>query len=107
MNILEIKNLDTGYGKKQVLFDVSMDVPQGEISAIIGPNGSGKSTVLKTVCGLLPVWKGDIQFDGSPLNGSNPAKNVKKGITFAPQGNRFTPNLMTFLISLFTAFFRG
>jgi branched-chain amino acid transport system ATP-binding protein len=86
--MLEIKNLDTGYGKKQVLFDVSMDVPDGEITAIIGPNGSGKSTVLKTVCGLLPVWKSDIAFDGSSLNGSTPAKNVKKGITFSPQGNR-------------------
>lgn len=86
--ILEIKNLDTGYGKKQVLFDISMDIPQEQITAIIGPNGSGKSTVLKTVCGLLPIWKGEIFFEGSPLNDSNPSKNVKKGITFAPQGNR-------------------
>ena len=86
--MLEIKNLDTGYGKKQVLFDVSMEVPQGEITAIIGPNGSGKSTVLKTVCGLLPVWQGTISLDGTSLNESSPAKNVKTGITFAPQGNR-------------------
>lgn len=71
-----------------MLFDVSITAPEGEIIAIIGPNGSGKSTVLKTVCGLLPVWGGEIFFDGALLNGSTPAKNVKKGITFAPQGNR-------------------
>lgn len=86
--ILEMQNIDTGYIKKQVLFDISMAVPKEEITAIIGPNGSGKSTVLKTVCGLLPVWNGVILFDGSSLNDSEPAKNVKKGITFAPQGNR-------------------
>jgi branched-chain amino acid transport system ATP-binding protein len=86
--MLEIKALDTGYGKKQVLHSVSMEVRAGEIVAVIGPNGSGKSTVLKTVCGLLPVWKGQILFDGAPLNGSSPAMNISRGITFAPQGNR-------------------
>ena len=86
--MLKINNLDTGYGKKQVLFDLSMNVPQGKITAIIGPNGSGKSTILKTVCGLLPLWQGTVLFDGAPLSKSNPVENVKKGITFAPQGNR-------------------
>jgi len=85
--ILEIKNLETGYGKKQVLFGMSLDVGKGEIVALIGPNGSGKSTVLKTVCGLIKLWKGEICFDGVPTNGSTPAQNVARGITFAPQGN--------------------
>jgi branched-chain amino acid transport system ATP-binding protein len=86
--MLEIKNLQTGYGKKQVLFDASLEVKQGEIVAIIGPNGAGKSTILKTVCGLIPVWEGGIIFEGTPINSSSPAKNVKRGITFCPQGNR-------------------
>jgi branched-chain amino acid transport system ATP-binding protein len=86
--LLQIERLETGYGKKQVLFDISLQVGKGEIVALIGPNGSGKSTTLKSVCGLLPAWKGEIRFNGSRIDGSIPAKNVARGITFAPQGNR-------------------
>ena len=49
--MLKVKKIQTGYGKKQVLFDTSLEVRQGEIVAIIGPNGAGKSTILKAVCG--------------------------------------------------------
>jgi branched-chain amino acid transport system ATP-binding protein len=86
--MLEIRELETGYGKKQVLFGLSMEVQEGEIVALIGPNGAGKSTVLKTVCGLISPWKGEIQFNGIPMNGATPAQNVARGITFAPQGSR-------------------
>jgi branched-chain amino acid transport system ATP-binding protein len=86
--MLEIRKLETGYGKKQVLFDLSMEVLEGEIVSLIGPNGAGKSTVLKAVCGLIPAWKGEISFNGEPVNGATPAQNVVRGITFAPQGSR-------------------
>lgn len=86
--MLQISDLETGYGKKQVLFGVSLQVPEGKTVALIGPNGAGKSTVLKAVCGLIPVWKGEVCFDGALLNGSTPAQNVARGITLAPQGNR-------------------
>jgi len=91
--LLEIKDLETGYGKKQVVFGVSMQISEGEIVALIGPNGSGKSTTLKTICGLLPVWKGALSFNGTRINGSSPAQNVARGITFAPQGNRVFDDL--------------
>lgn len=91
--LLEIKHIETGYGKKQVLLDVSMEIDQGEIVAIIGPNGAGKSTVLKAVCGLILAWKGELRFNGIPTNGSTPAQNVARGITFAPQGNRVFADL--------------
>lgn len=86
--MLELKNLNTGYDKKQVLFDLSLKVEYGEIVSIIGPNGAGKSTILKAVCGLLPVWNGEILFDKKNLNHNKPSKNISLGITFAPQGNR-------------------
>ncbi len=86
--MLEIKKINTGYEKKQVLFDLSMDVADGEIVSIIGPNGAGKSTVLKAICGLIPCWSGSIVFDNTNLKGNQPAKNISLGITFAPQGNR-------------------
>lgn len=86
--MLEIKELESGYGKKQILFGVSLTVNPGEIVALIGPNGAGKSTILKAVCGLVPAWSGEIRFNAERTNGSTPARIVARGITFAPQGNR-------------------
>jgi branched-chain amino acid transport system ATP-binding protein len=86
--MLSIKALETGYGKKQVLFGVSLEIGHGDIVAVIGPNGAGKSTVLKTVIGLLHPWAGDIVFEGSSTDSASPARNVARGITFSPQGNR-------------------
>ena len=60
--ILSVRNLSTGYGKKQVLFDVSLDVMPGEILLITGGNGSGKSTLLKAIYGLLPPWNADAEI---------------------------------------------
>jgi branched-chain amino acid transport system ATP-binding protein len=91
--MLQVEQLETGYGKKQVLFGLSLEVRRAETVAIIGPNGAGKSTVLKAVCGLIQPWKGQIHFEGELLNGSTPAKNVRRGITFAPQGNRVFPDM--------------
>ena len=86
--MLEIRELETGYGQKQVLFGLTMEVREGEIVALIGPNGAGKSTALKAVCGLIQSWKGEIRFNGSLINGATPAQNVAYGITFSPQGSR-------------------
>lgn len=86
--MLELKNINTGYDKKQVIFDLSLKVEAGEIVSIIGPNGAGKSTILKAVCGLIPVWNGEIFFDQKSINHNKPSKNISLGITFAPQGNR-------------------
>ena len=86
--LLELRQVVTGYGNKQVLFDFSMDVEPREIVAIIGPNGAGKSTVLKAVCGLLPIWEGHICFNGRQIGNSSPRASVMRGITYCPQGNR-------------------
>lgn len=86
--LLEVKELETGYGWKQVLFGLSLEVREGEIVALIGPNGAGKSTVLKAICGLIPTWTGEIHYRGEPVNGATPARNVARGITYAPQGSR-------------------
>jgi branched-chain amino acid transport system ATP-binding protein len=86
--LLAVEGLETGYGKKQVLFGVSLAVQPGEVVAIIGPNGSGKSTALRAICGLLSCWRGSILFDRQAVNGNSPAKNLTRGLAFAPQGNR-------------------
>lgn len=86
--MLEIKRLEAGYGKKQVLFGPSLEVKEGEVIGVIGPNGSGKSTLLKAICGVIPIWKGKVLFNHTTTNGLSPAKNIGLGITFCPQGNR-------------------
>ena len=86
--MLEIKNIETGYDKKQVLYEVSLKVSDGEIVSIIGPNGAGKSTILKAICGVLSLWAGDIVFNGHSIKGNSVAQNIKNGLTIAPQGNR-------------------
>lgn len=91
--MLQVQQIETGYGKKQVLFGLSLEVRAGEAVAVIGPNGSGKSTLLKAICGLIRPWKGEIRFGGDVLNASTPAANVRRGITFAPQGNRVFADL--------------
>jgi len=86
--MLEVRQVENGYGKKQVLYGVSIEVKPKEVVALIGPNGAGKSTMLKTVLGLVPVWESDILFEGNSIKGQSPARNVACGITFCPQGNR-------------------
>ena len=82
--MLEMQNISAGYGKKQVLWEVSAQLSKGELTAILGPNGSGKSTLLKTVLGLLPLSEGRILLDGYPLGQLTPGEVAKK-IAWLPQ----------------------
>ena len=86
--MLDIHHLEAGYSKKQILFDISLQVKPREIVSIIGPNGCGKSTILKAICGLTHPWDGEIWFDGALINGNSPSQNVLHKLVFSPQGNR-------------------
>jgi len=85
--MLKVEHLTTGYGKKQVLTDVSFEVNKGEIILLTGGNGSGKSTVLKTIYGLLKTWtpKGKIIFKGEDITILPTAQMLRKGIAYMPQ----------------------
>jgi branched-chain amino acid transport system ATP-binding protein len=91
--ILTVRNLSTGYGKKQVLFNVSLDVMPAEILLITGGNGSGKSTLLKAIYGLLPAWNAEAEItfrcdpNGPPLNTQPPSLNLRNGLAYLPQKN--------------------
>ncbi|OFY65759.1 MAG: hypothetical protein A3H98_10445 [Bacteroidetes bacterium RIFCSPLOWO2_02_FULL_36_8] len=92
--MLSIENISTGYGKKQVLFDVSFEVKQGEIVLLAGSNGSGKSTLLKAIYGMLPQWNnGQIIFDGENITGKPTAVLLKKGLLYIPQKNNLFEDL--------------
>ena len=86
--MLTVENLETGYGKKQVLFGINLEAAKGKVTAIIGPNGSGKSTALKSIFGLLPVWKGTVVFNRKVFTNRSTQANVRDGIAFVPQGNQ-------------------
>ena len=69
-----------GYGRTEVLHDVTLDVRAGEIVALIGANGAGKSTLLNTVMGLVPVAAGDIRLDGKSIRRQSTAAIVREGL---------------------------
>jgi branched-chain amino acid transport system ATP-binding protein len=92
-NIIEIENLNAGYGKTHILFDVSLNVEEGTICAILGPNGSGKSTVLKTIFGLTSVYSGSVRFKGQDITGMKPYKIARLGIAYLPQVDSVYLNL--------------
>lgn len=102
--LLQVNHLSTGYGKRQVLFDVSFEIKRGEIVLLTGGNGSGKSTLLKAVYGLVTTglrndfsngekWvfsplfklKGCINFDNEDITNIKPYQLIKKGLVYVPQ----------------------
>lgn len=85
--MLSIRNLSAGYGKLQVLYDISLDVQRRSISVVVGPNGSGKSTLLKTIFGLTTIFSGEIRYNGCELNGLPPHRIAEKGVAYLPQTN--------------------
>jgi len=95
---LEVKNLTVYYGAIKALDDVSFEVNEGEIIAMVGPNGAGKSTALKAVCGMLEatngsIKKGNMFFEGKNIKGLRTDELVKEGITLIPEGRRVFPTM--------------
>ncbi len=83
--ILEVTNLAAGYGRLQILQDVSFGMTKGEIVGIIGPNGAGKSTLVKAAFGYVPVFDGRILFNGNSINGFTPDRVIRLGIGYVAQ----------------------
>jgi ABC-type branched-subunit amino acid transport system ATPase component len=92
-SLLQVDGLVTGYGKKQVLNGVSLQVAPGDIAALIGHNGAGKSTLLKAAFGLLPIWEGEVSLDGEIVSSPNPCGLRHAGVSYVPQGNRVFTDL--------------
>jgi ABC-type branched-subunit amino acid transport system ATPase component len=84
--VLEMAGISAGYGKIEILKDVSVHVDEGEIVTIVGPNGAGKSTALKTIMGYLRPTVGRVIFEGHDIAGSPVHENVVAGLGYVPQG---------------------
>ena len=91
--IIRINDLTSGYGKKEILHELSIEISQGEITTLIGRNGVGKTTLLKTMMGFLEPMKGSIFFQGNDISGSKPHIVAKMGISYVPQGKSIFPHM--------------
>ncbi|WP_212525697.1 branched-chain amino acid ABC transporter ATP-binding protein/permease [Actibacterium sp. MT2.3-13A] len=86
--LLSLDKVNVSYGKSHILNDVSFDLRQGEILALLGRNGAGKSTLLKSLIGIAPVGSGEIRLDGEIISGLPSAAMARAGISYVPQGRR-------------------
>ncbi len=90
--LLETHGLRTGYGRLPVVFNIDLEVREGEIVALLGANGAGKTTTLRALSGLLPLMAGEVRLDGKPLAGTAD-KIARGGVVHVPQGRGIFPNL--------------
>jgi branched-chain amino acid transport system ATP-binding protein len=91
--LLEARGVRTGYGRLPVVFNVDLEVEEGEIVALLGANGAGKTTTLRALSGMLPLMAGEVRLDGKSLNGSAPDAIARGGVVHVPQGRGIFPNL--------------
>lgn len=91
--MLEIADLDAGYGLGQVLFGVELAVAAGEIVGLLGRNGMGKTTTVRTLFGLLTPTRGTIRFHGKDLIGQQPHRIARTGLGLVPEGRQVFPLL--------------
>lgn len=91
--LLEVRNIEAGYGASQVLFGVSLTIEPHQVVSLMGRNGMGKSTTIKCITGALPVRKGQIFFEGKEIANLPADEIARRGIALVPEGRMCFPNL--------------
>jgi len=91
--MLSLRDITLHRGLTRVLDDVSLDVQEGELVALIGANGAGKTTVLRTISGLLSPGKGTITFNGTPIHNAEPDAIVRLGVAHCPEERKIWPQM--------------
>jgi branched-chain amino acid transport system ATP-binding protein len=84
--MLEVRDVDAGYGRVRVLRGVSLNVPAGKIVALLGANGAGKTTLMRAIAGLATIHAGDIMLAGETVTRRTPEALVREGLVLVPQG---------------------
>ena len=105
--MLEVRGLETSYGRSQVLFGIDLEVRRGEVVALLGRNGMGKTTTIRSIMGLTPPNGGTITFDGRPLRGLPSFKIARLGLGLVPEGRCIFPSLTVWENLTATAASRG
>ena len=88
MITLDVQGLESGYGEVQILWGITLQLKQGQLTSLVGTNGSGKTTLLRAVTGLLPTWKGSVVFDGRDITRLSPHQKTQLGIVMVPEGRK-------------------
>ena len=91
--MLTIDNINTAYGNLQVLYNLSMEIPDGKVVALLGRNGMGKTTLMRSIVGINPPMNGSIIFKGEKINKMESYKISRMGIAYVPQGRGIFPSL--------------
>ena len=96
MAFLEVQNVSSGYGEVQILWDVSLELEAGKLTALVGSNGVGKTTLLRTVVGLLKPWQGSIRFADQDVTRISPHGKAAQGIVLVPEGRQLFPSMSVY-----------
>jgi branched-chain amino acid transport system ATP-binding protein len=91
--MLELRRLDAGYGRAQVLFGVSLELRAGEVAVLLGGNGAGKSTTLKAIMGLVRVVSGEVRWHGERIERLEPFEIARRGLGYVPEDRRIFTDL--------------
>jgi len=91
--ILQLKNVDTFYGAIQVLYDINVDIYDGELICLLGGNASGKSTTLKTILGVCRIKRGSVTLAGERIDGKATKHIISRGVAIVPENRRIFPRL--------------
>jgi branched-chain amino acid transport system ATP-binding protein len=91
--LLEVHDLQAGYGSSQVLFGVSLSIEAGGVSTLLGRNGMGKTTTVRSILGLTPAFAGTVRFCGERVEGYSPDRIARMGLAVVPEGRQIFPTL--------------
>jgi len=96
MSLLKVSNIEAGYGKVQVLWDITFEIGEEEIFVLLGSNGAGKTTTLRVISGLIHPYNGTITFNGKDLTKLQPHEIVEHGVIHVPEGRRIFPKMTVY-----------
>jgi branched-chain amino acid transport system ATP-binding protein len=93
VSLLEVRHLNAGYGRVQVLWDIDLSVEPRQVVALVGANGAGKTTLLRAISGMIPSRSGSVVFDGRAITGAEIESIVDAGVAHVPEGRRLFSGL--------------
>jgi len=88
MTILEVRDVNAGYGEVQILWGTSLVIEEGILTSLVGTNGAGKTTLLRTVMGLNRAWQGSVWFNGEDVTRLSPHAKAERGLVLVPEGRQ-------------------
>jgi branched-chain amino acid transport system ATP-binding protein len=92
-SVLQLENIESGYGEVQVLWGISLQVRPGKLTTIIGANGAGKTTALRTIMGTVSPWGGRVLLNGQDVTRLSPHTKASRGLVLVPEGRQLFPDM--------------